>query len=295
MQERIYEYGYILILDEVLEVIQQIPVSKSDQQMLEETGKLHVRDDLTVQWLDQSYKGKFEHLKRMANSKTLIRMEEGALMWIMPIKTLMSFPEIYVFTFMFDGSHMKHYLDLHGVTYRRMHIEGNELCEGAQNLTQEKARIRALIEIYEGPMNLIGERPGALSKSWWEKAGRNGHLQAIKGDLRRYFRYQCTAGSTDVMWSSFKAEQKRLAVKGYAKGFCPCNARATNEYRGRKYLAYLLNVYEQPYVIKWFSQRGIHIDQDAFALSQLLQWIWRSAIRDGEAIRLYLPSKRMRN
>jgi len=176
-----------------------------------------------------------------------------------------------------------------------MHIEGNELCAGEQNLAQAKARIRALIEIYEGPMNAIGERPSALSKSWWGNAGRTGHFYAIKSDLRRYFRYECAADSASVMWSSFKSEQKKLSVKGYARGFCPCNARATNEYRGRKYLAYLLNVYEQPYTIKWFKQKGTQIDQDAFALSQLLQWIWRSAIRDGEAIKLYLPSKRMRN
>lgn len=295
MQERIQEYGYILILDEVLEVIQQIPVSKPDHRMLEDTGKIQINNDLTVKWLDQSYKGKFEPLKRMANSKTLIRMEESVFMWVMPIKTLMSFSQIYVLTFLFDGSHMKHFLDMHGISYRTNHIKAGELHEGKQNLFQEKAQIKALIEIYEGPMNVIGERPTALSKSWWGNARRNGHLQALKGNLRRYFRYQCTAESADVMWSSFKSEQKRLAVKGYAKGFCPCNARATNEYHGRKYLAYLLNVYEQPYVIKWFSQRGICIDQDAFALSQLLQWIWRSAIRDGEAIRLYLPSRRMRD
>lgn len=109
MQERIHEYGYTLILDEVLEVIQQIPVSKSDHRMLEDTGKIQINDDLTVKWLDQSYKGKFEHLKRMANSKTLIRMEENAFMWVMPVKTLMSFSNIYVLTFMFDGSHMKHF------------------------------------------------------------------------------------------------------------------------------------------------------------------------------------------
>lgn len=65
-------------------------------------------------------------------------------------------------------------------------------------------------------------------------------------------------------------------------------------YSDRKHLAYLLNVYENPEVIKWFAGYGIKVDQEAFALSQLLQWIWRSAIRNGEPVKLYLPSARMR-
>ena len=36
------------------------------------------------------------------------------------------------------------------------------------------------------------------------------------------------------------------------------------------------------------------MDQDGYALSEMLQWIWRSAIRDGKEINLYIPSKRMR-
>ena len=38
----------------------------------------------------------------------------------------------------------------------------------------------------------------------------------------------------------------------------------------------------------------IEIDEDGFALSELLQWIWRSQIRQGKPIILYIPSKRMR-
>ena len=37
------------------------------------------------------------------------------------------------------------------------------------------------------------------------------------------------------------------------------------------------------------------MEEDAYALSELIQWIFRSAIRDGKEIWLYIPSKRMRN
>ena len=37
------------------------------------------------------------------------------------------------------------------------------------------------------------------------------------------------------------------------------------------------------------------MDEDAYALSEMLQFIWRSAIRDGKEIWVYLPSVRMRS
>ena len=39
---------------------------------------------------------------------------------------------------------------------------------------------------------------------------------------------------------------------------------------------------------------GQPIDQDTFALAEILQWIWRSAIRNGEPINLCILSPRMR-
>ena len=36
------------------------------------------------------------------------------------------------------------------------------------------------------------------------------------------------------------------------------------------------------------------MDEDQYALSIMVQWIWRSAIRDGDDIYIYLPSSRMR-
>ena len=44
----------------------------------------------------------------------------------------------------------------------------------------------------------------------------------------------------------------------------------------------------------WFRDQGITLNEDLYVLSQMLQWIWRSAIRRGERISVYVPSRRMR-
>lgn len=45
----------------------------------------------------------------------------------------------------------------------------------------------------------------------------------------------------------------------------------------------------------FFSANNIDVDENGFALSEMLQFIWRSAIRDGKEIWVYIPSIRMRN
>ena len=92
------------------------------------------------------------------------------------------------------------------------------------------------------------------------------------------------------------AEERRLPDEKKRKQQCfvSCTARATNDYSERTTLIYLLNRYLPPEIEKYFSRRGSPIDEECFAISELLQWIWRSAIRNEQKINLYIPSYRMR-
>ena len=47
--------------------------------------------------------------------------------------------------------------------------------------------------------------------------------------------------------------------------------------------------------IEFFRTKNIEIDQDLYALSEMLQFIYRSAVRNGEDINVYIPSQRMRS
>ena len=41
--------------------------------------------------------------------------------------------------------------------------------------------------------------------------------------------------------------------------------------------------------------KGVNIDEDEWALSELIQWLFRSCIREQKDINIYIPSKRMRS
>lgn len=76
--------------------------------------------------------------------------------------------------------------------------------------------------------------------------------------------------------------------------FLSCNTKATNQYSDRHLCLYMVNRFLQPQIADFYKKRGQPIDEDVFALSEMIQWIWRSAIRKGEPITVYIPSRRMR-
>lgn len=109
-----------------------------------------------------------------------------------------------------------------------------------------------------------------------------------------YFRNIVKGKSDENMWTTLKIAKPHLKGDGYSKGFVELNARATNKYKHKKNLAYVYNRYLNPIEAGFFKKYGIKVNEDLYALSELLQWVFRSAIRDGESINLYLPSERMR-
>ena len=59
----------------------------------------------------------------------------------------------------------------------------------------------------------------------------------------------------------------------------------------RKNLAYCVNIFFNPFLKRYFEEHGCVVDEDKYALSEMIQWIWRSAIRDGHEINIYIQAK----
>jgi hypothetical protein len=59
-------------------------------------------------------------------------------------------------------------------------------------------------------------------------------------------------------------------------------------------MVYIGNRYLNPAICNFFKDNGVEIDQDYWALSELIQWIWRGCIRNDEKMNLYVPGIRMR-
>ena len=291
-------YGYVLIMDEVAEVVHQLTISDEDlNTILEKYAE--IQDGHILHWTNDSYTGKFEEYKRLCELDAVGIYGGMALLWMFPVKTFQAFDEIYILTYMFDAQMQRYYYDYYGLEYNYLYVRGNSL--DTYQFTEEKIIYELpdyskLIHICDNErLNKIGVAEGALSKSWYMRNANNDCMRQIKNNLNNFFRRIRNTPSSQNLWTTFGDFQKSLGGKGYAKGFLSCNARATNNYRQCTSLAYLVNRYFNPVIRNFFVANGIRVEEDAYATSEMLQWIFRSAVRDGKEIWLYVPSRRARN
>ncbi|MBK9218527.1 MAG: hypothetical protein IPL70_08940 [Uliginosibacterium sp.] len=80
------------------------------------------------------------------------------------------------------------------------------------------------------------------------------------------------------------------AVDKQQSCFIPCTARASNEYAHKKVMIHAFNRYPNQAVKSYLQDVGAPMDQDKFALSEMVQWIWRSCIRKGEVVTVLVLS-----
>lgn len=312
--DKIKYNNYTLILDEVINVTENIIISNDDWNMLISQNKIEVDQGTNkILWLDPEYTGKFHKIKSLADSNNLYlhtrssdKKNKILLVWTFPIEVFKSFKEVFNLTYMFDGQLQKYYFDMYDIEYKYFSVKLKEdtntykLCD--YNIKLDNREIyKNLINIYEGNLNSIGDDTYSLSKSWLTKSLRNKNITILKNHTYNYFNNIINSKSKFNMWTTLKGNEGkkdtiRLALtgKGYTRGFIPVNSRSTNEYVHKNCCAYLVNRFLNPIDRGFFEDKGINVNEDVWALSELLQWLFRSAIRVKQPINLYIPSSRMR-
>ncbi len=293
-RELIKANNYILILDEVCDVIEQIPLKKDDLHSILQYS--HIEDNLLI-WDDISYSGRYNDIKAMALNKTIIVVNNTLLMWSFPVEIFKSFKECFVMTYMFNCQIQKYYYDMYDLDCEFFTINNErKLIPYNKEDKNIKKELKKKIHILENDsINNIGDADYSLSVSWYNKSKNKPLISILKKNLYNYFQNKACAKSDQIIWTTFKDFQRKLSGKGYSKSFLACNARATNDYKERNILAYCINIFLNPLLKQFFNSRNIEVLEDDYALSELLQWIWRSAIREGNDIYIYIPSLRMRN
>ena len=153
----------------------------------------------------------------------------------------------------------------------------------------------------------------SLSKEGYRKLSRSRdgeELKQLQTSLRYAYEFMKERGvrSSSFLFTTFKDYKELLASDGRhyptMKRFLPCNAKATNEYSHCTGVAYLCNRYFDVNCTNYLSQLAeeeqnprLRFNNDTFALSELLQFIWRSNLRvknSEQPVYVYIPDRRMR-
>lgn len=300
----IREGEYTLILDEVFGVLEPVKINKADVKALFDAKLATLEEDGEhIKWIDDEYDGtKFADIKAKAQSHNLIYYKGMMVFWTFPIDIFKSFKDVIVLTYLFDSQIQKYYYDMNHIEVQMIGIEKDDIGFKFGDKPYFPASVHTLrdkihISNHE-KLNKMGDSEFALSSSWYQrnkKVKDRPLLVQLKNNLENYFINITDSSSESRMWTTFKEFEPSLKGKGYSKGFVSCNARATNRLRHKDTLVYCINVYFNPVLKNYFFDHGVKVKEDEYALSELVQWIWRSGIRENQEIWLYIPSKRMRD
>lgn len=300
MCDVIKEKQYILIIDESVEVFTETEFSMGDVKMLMEGGYVIFEDDI-YKASGKPYDGKaVSNLFRMLQSNHLIPIKKDLYYWALPKDVLSSFKHVFVLTYLFDCQDLYYYMKLYNMEFKYIGVKKES--NGQYYFTDDVScrpdylhNVKNLIHIYDDEnLNEIGLGEHNLSVSWYQKRKVN-NVEQLKNNVYNFMHnYFGKTPSENKMWATYKNHKQYMRGKGYSSGYTVFNQKATNELRHKTVLSYLVNIYATPEKIKYFARNGIEFDRDKYALSCMLQWIYRSAIRDGKEISVYIPSIRMR-
>lgn len=301
---------YTLYLDEVHQVIEEYHLSPRDLKYLRELNAIKIVENNQVIWVDKGYEdpeGVFARFKALCELGAMYLYSDKLYIWCFPTGLFNVVKQTFVLTYLFEGQLQAFYYKLHNVPYLYRDVCYNkEKCKyelkefNKDTIIKDIEFYEKLIEVYEGNMN-FADNGITLTTYWYNKAyqsdvkGESNYMQLLQRNITNYFSHIVKAKSKDIIWTTKKKYRKFITGKGYTRSFLPLNARAINTLGTRHYLAYVYNRYLSPVEENFFLNRDVKVDTELFGLSELIQWIFRSAIRNKEKVYLYLPSYRMRN
>ena len=317
----IEKYGYIVIIDEEVGVIDAFKkYSTDDLAYLSANGDIEISDeDGMISWVgaELGKKAKYKQFYNLCKAKAVYATKRSDTMLVtqMPVELFTRAKRVIIMTYMFKGNVLDNFLKLKKVDVIPFTDVSPTIID--------KHRIRNLIDLKPLDRKLLKLGMSVYAYSKMDKKGFD-----LISNYIRSTGLSVGAKAKDTMYTFPKdvspvemKSGKRVAPRGFltyktdmvdedgnilldTKGkpktqdnFCWLHSgcRATNKYSYKWYLAHCYDRHPNLSVETYLYEYGSPIDKNVFALSEMLQWIWRSRIRNGEPIVLAIPNMRMHN
>ncbi|KAF5072575.1 hypothetical protein DSECCO2_200550 [anaerobic digester metagenome] len=328
----IKEQNYILVMDEVVDVIEIIDlytdydecsedekqkICKQDIQTFIDKNLISIDSEFKLTWVDaEKSLDRYSKLKEKIESKEIYFSANTVLIELFPHRVFTEdiFKEIYIMTYQFEYQLLSYYFEFFSIPYEKFGIikhRENGRTKWIYSLVHHDKYMKYELELREKLQDKIhivesenkneigkkdiGSRKEKLSVRHYKEIEES-DIKNIKRKTNSFISEKLNNCTTKLMWTVFKKHIDDIkTTRMNENSFVSLNCRATNEYRERTALIYLVNRFIHPYIEHLFNAKGISFDRNTYALSEMIQWIWRSAIRDDKPIDIYIPSERMRN
>ena len=318
--EEIKKQEYIVIIDEELGVIENYEVySESDLDSLIDLECIEKQEsDGMLVWkredknFDKS-NHKYYVFKRYVENGVLYATKRKNSMMVtqLPIKLFTVAKRVILLTYMFEGNVLSSFFKLKGISYKPF----TEVVVQ----TPSKEKIKELITIFT-PKNKWQQIDNyKLSSTWYSGVGKENASSKDFDFLSKFIEYfarttDCTY--KEIMFTfpktrhwnykTLRGNEKRKLIKPkrliervdndgkIEHTWIATQTRATNDYAHKTHVLHLFNRYPNQTIKAYLQDYDCDVDSDVFALSELVQWVWRSAIRNNEPITLCIASSRMK-
>jgi hypothetical protein len=212
--------------------------------------------------------------------------------------------DVFVLSYLFEGSMMASWLKMNNIPYK--YIDNKEF--GLLDEQIVKASIRKNLTLIKSKElhKDDGYRSTAFSSTWFKNVSVPQRKKVRKAMEAVVNTHRAKRG--EIFWTTYKSRREVLEGKGYSQvavagdekkggvrldSFLPFNIKAINDYKDFNFAMYIVNVYKHPTEIAYLKSKGVDFDQDLYALSECIQWLWRGCIRQGKPMKALIASKRM--
>jgi len=306
--EVIREQEYVMVIDEEVSLIEPYSgkYKKGDIVALERAGHVVVHEDQLgrVEWLweDMTEYTQYSGLKKLCEMEMLYCSKRSRDMMVtqLPVALIQCSARTVILSYLFKGSVMESFLKLKGVEISDF-TEVTLMKDTSVVLDQA----RDLIQLCKLP-STNNVRNYGMTHTWYTKNATPEQLKKVGGAIRAVYRkvgredLLITLPKESVLKEVENRKNKRLVIPKEVNPdevFLFCGARATNDYSHKTTVVHAYNRYVNTIVKAYLQDYGVDLDavpdDDQFALSEMIQWIWRSRIRNDLPIDVYILPLRM--
>ena len=262
----------------------------------DDTGKIswdHLRHPVDSAKLDA---GDFHSAAfiQLCDAGYLYLLGDKVVMWEYPVEVLTAFDEVYVMTYLFEGSLLYYWCQYNDLEFE--YVKDIPLFR-----TTEEAKVIArdnITVLEHSKMNTISKYK--YSFSGWNKYTKINKtamtkIESVLNDLHK----NRTKGiaKSEMIFTSPSSIRERFQGRGGCLAnidWLESDCKATNDYADKRCMIYLYDKHMNPMYERYFSSKDIIIDKDLFALNSIIQWVYRGCIRKGEPMFVFIASPRMR-
>lgn len=293
---------YDLIIDEVFDCVESIHGVKEEVFERVYIGEGYASVDPatgrvipTDKWIAHSQEAEKlaptirNDLYQKAKQGSLYKVDgKGFFVSIVPVELFTSPRSCTVLTYQAESSQMVGYLRRLGIPFRIDRTDDAAFKHG----------LRQRLEVKDIP----ALRDTQMTHTAQDKMRKEGAKKVSTALMNLRGRELKGVDPADIMLSCNKSKwhdqderPKGLFAQGSKLSLCnflPKTTRGTNKYRHCSHAVYLNDLRLNPAEKEWLGWSKE--DEEAWALSELIQWVMRSRLRDGEDVSLYLASGRMK-